>query len=209
MVGADWRTITLDGRTAAHRERHALDGCALIFTAGQYDTGCLIDGVRWLDAFDPVQFGNNTFQFTTPPLYDPQRRLIPFRQVLTFDLSRPTTASLAQLMPPPEMISTTHHAQLRFVPLANLGFTTPANLYVSGAAVFVRMNNYNPGAACVDGLNIFQNLRSVLPFGVVIDWPPLYDQDWNLIPYQHTFKFSAQGGQPIEGCVTIIDVIPN
>ena len=144
-----------------------------------------------------------------PPVYTPDRKLIPYRQTLQCNFAGGVAGCVQTLQMDPAMYSDTHHLEVRFLTLEDLGSTTPADLYVEAAAVLLRISNYNPGKANIDGMPIFLTLRTGPVFDVRQDWPPVYDPDWRVIPYRHHFRFSAQGGQPITGAFTLVDIVPN
>lgn len=207
MVG-QWTFETL--RLLNETQTVQLRGAAVLVSVSRYGASSLVNGMRIGDTWATEAGADYAGPVYLPPVYDTERRLVPYRFPLDFangaDLFR---ASVQQLEVDPAMYSPTHHLELRFLPLSPLGSTEPAQLTVDGAAVLLRISSYNPGAACIDGLNIFDALRTGPIFDVKQDWPPMYDPAWRVIPYRHTFRFSSQGGQPIQGAFTVVDLVPN
>lgn len=192
------------------RQTFNLCGASAIVSVATGATDTRIDGVPLEELWATEQGAGYAGPVVLPVIYDQQRRVVPYRYPLTVEVKGVGgNGSVQQLQLDPAMYSDTHHLELRFLPLAPLGSTEPAQLTVEGAAVLLRISNYNPGAAAMDGLSIFNTLRTGPIFDVKQDWPPVYDEQWRVIPYRHTFRFSAQGGQPIQGAFTVVDVVPN
>lgn len=186
-----------------------LFGASVVFSVSEAATNTLIEGQSVLTLFGTEVGQPYAGPFVLPTVYDSQRRVIPYRQKLHCNFIDKLKGCVQCLNLEPAMYSDTHHCEVRFLTLDSLGTTEPVDLVVEGAAVLLRISNYNPGAANIDGMNIFQTLRTGPVFDVRQDWPPVYDADWRIVPYRHTFRFSAPGGQPIVGAFTCVDVVPN
>jgi len=155
----------------------------------------------------------NVGPIVLPPVYNSHRQLIPYRQHLRF-AGRGGTGILGSaqiLQHDPAMYSTTEHLEVRFLDLMQLGQVEPGQLTVEGAAVLIGIGAYDPAAFTSNGVRVDAALRTGSVGGLIVrqDWPPMYDQDWNVIPYRQTFRFSGNQASVPQGSFTIVDIVPN
>jgi len=168
--------------------------------------GATIDGYNIQDIWSGTSAGAGiTVDF--PPFYDPKRRLIPYDQV--FRIRPETTAALGggvTCFDYDGPMSTTHRIRVRFMPTVSRG-AEPVNYPIKAHAVAVRMGSIDPLSALVDGTLILSMWSNEGGGGVALDWPPVYDAQFNAIPYDTVIRLNSQGNDLVGG-FTLFDIVP-
>lgn len=210
MVDGQWQYVTVAAGGGGVPDYVDVDlrGAAIVLTLSDVTNSDTLEGVDPLTLFQTLPGVPSVGPVRLPVIYDTARRIIPYRQRWRFGCVSPVRGCVQMLNIDPAMYSDTHHLSVRFIPLPSIG-TEPADVFVHGAAVLLRMIDYAPLGTTIDGMLVSETLRSGPGLSVAQDWLPVYDDCFRVVPYRQTFRFTNGGGAPISGSFTIVDVVPN
>lgn len=158
-----------------------------------HNAAASIDGMNITQTFGWDTTKGGPVQDDFPVIYDQQRRPIRYDQVFGFQAAGTAFLGSFTLLHMDGDLSPDLRINVRVIPLWAQG-SGPFHVDLDCVAVLWRIGNYDQTAATVEGQLLSSTWASQPPGpGIMLDWPPVYDQDFRLIPYRQRINFNGAG----------------